>query len=377
MALLKRFLGQDQARIERKPVIDIEALLQEIAPDAPSGKEDPEYDPHFRELEKKIEGTPEKRVGEQVIEERKDPVWPEIEKIALELLDRTHDLRVAVSLVRALIHTNGIPGLRDGLALIDGMLERFWETLYPQLDPVDNNDPTQRVNILMTFCDRETVLLPLSKAPLCPSPNLGKLSLRDIQIATGKLTATEDENKTPVTLETIQAAFQDCPAEELQEISTAVGETLELGKNIENLLNEKIGAQESPHFADLYQLLEEMNAVFKKHQGSASPPTKEPATVSNDKQATAQTTSSPGGSPLSGAMPMDTINSRTDVISLLEQICLYYEKNEPASPIPLLLKRAIGLVEKDFMGIIQDLAPDGLPQVTMISGKSQDEEQGG
>ncbi|MES9860390.1 MAG: hypothetical protein ABW138_06030, partial [Candidatus Thiodiazotropha sp. 4PDIVS1] len=54
-----------------------------------------------------------------------------------------------------------------------------------------------------------------------------------------------------------------------------------------------------------------------------------------------------------------TISSRDDVIKTLERITQYYEKNEPSSPIPLLLDRAKRLVKMDFYEIVQDLAPGG------------------
>ena len=69
---------------------------------------------------------------------------------------------------------------------------------------------------------------------------------------------------------------------------------------------------------------------------------------------------------------MDTINSRQDVIRLLEQICLYYEKNEPASPVPLLLKRAARLVEKNFFEIIQDVAPESVAQIQKLIGVAKE-----
>ena len=62
------------------------------------------------------------------------------------------------------------------------------------------------------------------------------------------------------------------------------------------------------------------------------------------------------------------IENREDVLELLEQICAYYELFEPASPVPLLLRRAMRLVTKNFMEIIEDLAPDSLPQVVMLCG---------
>ena len=75
-----------------------------------------------------------------------------------------------------------------------------------------------------------------------------------------------------------------------------------------------------------------------------------------------------GGPSISGE-----INSREDVIRVLDKICLYYERCEPSSPIPLLLQRSKKLVSANFMDIVRDLAPDGLAQIENLRGKDQTE----
>jgi type VI secretion system protein ImpA len=62
------------------------------------------------------------------------------------------------------------------------------------------------------------------------------------------------------------------------------------------------------------------------------------------------------------------VNSRQDVIRLLDKICAYYQRHEPSSPVPLLLNRARRLVDKNFMEILEDLAPEGLGQARQVGG---------
>jgi type VI secretion system protein ImpA len=57
---------------------------------------------------------------------------------------------------------------------------------------------------------------------------------------------------------------------------------------------------------------------------------------------------------------------------MLDRICDYYSRNEPSSPVPLLLRRARSLVTKDFMGIMQDLAPAAIAQIEAIRGSEGD-----
>ncbi|MBV8377938.1 MAG: hypothetical protein JO279_13160 [Verrucomicrobia bacterium] len=56
----------------------------------------------------------------------------------------------------------------------------------------------------------------------------------------------------------------------------------------------------------------------------------------------------------------------------MQKICQYYERTEPSSPVPLVLKRAARLAEMDFMQIIQDLSPEAVSQIRAITGEKED-----
>lgn len=369
MTFFKRLFGQNETQEERVRVIDMDALLKEIEADFPSGPQDLEYDPAFITLEQMAAGTPGKQVGDKVVEEGREPQWREVKAAALMLLERTHDLRVVMVLLRALLHTDRLPGLRDGFELLGAMIERYWATIYPQLDPEDNNDPTQRVNILMTLCDRELMLLPLMDAPLCSSRAVGTFNLRDIHLASGKITVSGEEGSKIASTATINAAFQDTAAEELRTTATAIVESLECVNRVETFLTELLGSSDAPHFAEIRQVLHDMNAAVGKYQVSGGMAQEnDKATAESQADAPASRNAANRSTSTTRGKSMEEITNRQDVINLLGKICAYYEQNEPASPVPLLLKRAIGLVEKDFLTIMEDLVPDSLAQIKLISG---------
>ncbi|MEO5934061.1 MAG: type VI secretion system ImpA family N-terminal domain-containing protein [Duganella sp.] len=53
---------------------------------------------------------------------------------ARALLLRSHDLRLAVHLLRASLAPHGVAGLADGLRLIERLLEEQWDGVHPRLD---------------------------------------------------------------------------------------------------------------------------------------------------------------------------------------------------------------------------------------------------
>src|SRR5438067_10237081 len=114
-------------------VIDVEKLLAPVSADAPCGAS-LEYDQEYLGLDTMARGTPEQQVGTTIIP-AEEPDWRAVKDRCTDLLKRTKDLRVGMYLTLTLMKTAGLGGLRDGLVLLRGMLDRYWDSVYPKLDP--------------------------------------------------------------------------------------------------------------------------------------------------------------------------------------------------------------------------------------------------
>ncbi len=349
-------------------LLDIDALLQGIDPDAPCG-EDLEYDAAFIALEQKAKGTPEKQIGGR-IEPPQPPNWKEVRGDVLDLLGRTIDLRLLLELIRANLSLEGVTGLKQGLALLQGALENYWDTIHPQLDPDDDNDPTLRVNILEGLSDADSVLRSFLNAPLVESRAMGRFSLRKIQVATGKLTPSAEEEDTP--LSTIQAAFADADPGHLQETRDALKDSLASIVEIERFVTEQVGVGNGPNLAPLRSLLKEALHVLEENLTRRG--LGDDAGADEAEGGEGQAVAGAAGARQAQGSISGLVNNRQDVIRSLDLICDYYAKYEPSSPIPLLARRAKRLVNMDFMEIINDLAPEGVHQVEIIKGQEPGEE---
>jgi type VI secretion system protein ImpA len=71
-------------------------------------------------------------------------------------------------------------------------------------------------------------------------------------------------------------------------------------------------------------------------------------------------------------VPRNSITSRDEVRRALEELCEYYRVHEPASPLPLLLRRCQRLVGLDFLTTLRELAPEALATLTWLSGSSHE-----
>lgn len=67
--------------------------------------------------------------------------WPRVLKLSNDTLATvSKDLEVAVLLCEALVEREGLAGLKSGLDVVSGLLENFWDSLYPSV-VADDEDP--------------------------------------------------------------------------------------------------------------------------------------------------------------------------------------------------------------------------------------------
>lgn len=338
--------------------LDIEQLLRPITDDAPCGPEI-EDDPAYLAFEVKLAGTPERQMG-PVIEPARPPNWREIQQEAVQLLSRSRDIRLELALIQGLIHTQGVVGLAEGLTLLHRTLDQDWDEVHPRLDPEDNLDPTLRINILRGLSDYETLLKPLAHCPLLSSQALGRYNLRQIRKAQGR---EPQDSEQPIELSQIRAVAMDMDAVALRGVYQSALTSQNLLVAIDTVISTRAGLGNGPDLEPLRAQLKEISQAldpFVAERGEANV---------SDEATSRDEAAQPSVVPRTGAA-MGEIASREDVVRAIDAICRYYARHEPSSPVPLLLKRACGLVNKDFIDIIQDLAADSLEKIQLITGSN-------
>ncbi|MEM7059667.1 MAG: type VI secretion system protein TssA [Pseudomonadota bacterium] len=342
-------------------MIDVDALLTSFGDDAPSG-EDLEYDPDFSAMELAAQPGEERQVGDSVIA-AEDPDWNEVINAAQVVLGRSKDLRAAVILANAALKTEGIPAFEEVLRYVRGCLEEFWDSVHPQLDADDDDDPTMRVNAVFGLSDDDKVVRALRFAPLTDSRGLGRFNLRHIMVAEGETTAPADMEDVPDAA-TISAAFQDTDEETLDTIKEAAASCLEHIKAIGAVFDDKTPGM-GPDLDNIQRTMLQITRKLASYAGGEAPEDNDLAEGMGG-QGTA-TPMGGGGGPISGA-----INNKNDVVNMIDRINDYYMRNEPSSPVPLLLNRARKLVSADFVTIIKDMAPQGVENVSLIGGLQEE-----
>jgi type VI secretion system protein ImpA len=139
-------------------------LLAPIPGPEPAGA-DLRYDEVYDKLkEARREDDPSVQDGAHNVwkRSRKTADWPLVIKLASDVLtNRSKDLQVAVWLTEGLLHREGFGGLRTGLELLGGLLEQYWDGLYPR---IEDGDAEARIALLAWVGSR--FALPVHQVPL-------------------------------------------------------------------------------------------------------------------------------------------------------------------------------------------------------------------
>jgi type VI secretion system protein ImpA len=340
-------------------MIDVEVLLAECAEAPPCGP-DLEYDAAFMELDQSSKGKPEQQFGDTLIA-AEEPDWGAVRAQSEALLARTKDLRVAMLLARALVWTEGFAGLKPGLLLLCGLIERYWEGVHPLLDPEDGLDPIMRMNALAPLGDGAALVRDVREAAILRARGQALLLVRDIAVAQGKLAPRPDAE--PMAQSVIDGMLTEAGPDVLE---NAVA-TFQALNALISLLDGRVGSDQAPDLKPLVAIVQPVSQVAEQliAANAEAAPAGEDAPEGAEAAAT-------GAAPVKAAR--GEILTREDALKMIEKIIVYLERNEPTSPAPLLLRRAVRLMGMSFVDIIRDMAPDSMDRIETIAGLTREEE---
>jgi type VI secretion system protein ImpA len=353
--------AQQQRGIGKAAMVDTEILLQPTSESSPCG-EALDYDIDFLELEIAARGRSEQQMGDAV-SAGEEPDWRAVETMAEALCGRSKDLRVAVLLARARLRNDGFAGFEEGLRLLAGYAESYWDTVHPMPEP--DEDETIRINALAALADPAYLLGDVRRAPLVHSASLGAVSLRDVQIANRRLTPGAD---TPaVTLGDIEARFLAAPPHQLAAAASSLKNCADAVDVMAKIMTERGPGDLGNPLDALAETLREARAEVDSHIAAPTPQAVGDAAQTGEDGEVAAAVAV-AAAPMRAAVASGEIRGRADIVMMLDRICRWYATNEPASPVPDLLERAKRLVSQNFLALLLELAPAGADQFRALAG---------
>jgi type VI secretion system protein ImpA len=325
-------------------------LLIPIEGSNPSGA-NLRYDPVYDKIKeaRREEAQPPPGMTEQ---DRKVADNLQVIKLTTELLTKkTKDLQLAAWFTEASLKQRGFGGLKDGLALCCGLVDKFWDTVYPEIEDGDAESRGAPLGFVGTKLD----------IPLKLMPVVEKLKLSSLDYQQSREIGYEDQAKTDdakkkraqlvkegkITPEAFDKAFEETPKKFYAQAEQDLDGCLERLAQLKKSCNEKFG-DEGPSFGPLQTALEAVRHVVhsflqKKREKEPDPVEVAPAEATPGAESEA---GAAGAGPVRTGVYITVDNStepadRLDAIRKVAEAAAFLRRREPQSPASYLMLRGL------------------------------------
>jgi type VI secretion system protein ImpA len=346
-----------------------EELALPLEGENPAG-ENLEYDPLYLEMDSLAVAVPDSEIGDSKIEGH-GADWKKLKENCLTLWGKTRDLRVASYLVIAETAAGGFKDCGAAFKVLHFLIRDMWETMYPKLDPDDDNDPTERLNILTmlspepgAFNDPIMFIAKIRALRLTPSL---PYTLRDYLVSINELETADGE---AVDTNLIMGEMMNIPLAEIEEQAAVVREIQE---TLRALCEDASGKLTGGYSLSMTSLVREIDRLCKlyttyldSYGGGAA------AETGSETAAEGPAEESEGSGRSAVNIASYRPANRADALLLLRKSAEYFQKSEPNSPIPLLVNRALRFSEMNFVELLEDIVPDALLRGKEILGIKED-----
>lgn len=366
-------------------VIDVEALLAPISEEAPAGA-DPRSDTSPNSLYYRVKDARNAaRAAERAAVEIGGPTpeeWYDVIDAATDVLaGHAKDIEIAAWMVEGLVRRDGLAGLRDGLAVIGGIVSAYWDQSFPVIDEEDGIEgKVTAVAGLSGSGAVGTLIQPIRLTPLT-SGSQRNLSLwsyeqaTDLEKVTDSTRRQERIDSGAVTMEQFQQSVAETPGSFFYEIAQTVDECIGALAQMSAAFDAVAGA-EAPSTSGLRDMLQEVRSAlrhFAADKLAAAEALVEDA--AEEEAATAEGGGEGGESSTAVVRKINGYASREEALAELTRIAGYFRKTEPHSPISYTLEDAVRRARMTLPELLGELAEDPahIQRILMAAGiKLQD-----
>lgn len=298
--------------------------------------------------------------------------WGEVISIAADALKtQTKDLQVAVWLTEALLMKEQLPGLANGLELLEALCRQFWPDLHPEIDEVGDLDGRlSPIYWIDAKLGQRLMTLPLTQAAAIEDTAgyswqtwltaqrleaLHSAQPRDFEqaVARGEITVVK-----------FMASARGSPDRFYVKLRDDLGRCLAAGQRLVATLDELCGNQ-APSLRNFQGLLEGMTALVDRILTERGLGTRPKASIPSSTEkptiaAMGKSDNPAGTNPAATSLPSDSsgITSREDAYNLLRVAANYLLETEPHSPVPYLVQRAISWGQMPLNQVLAELLND-------------------
>jgi type VI secretion system protein ImpA len=279
--------------------------------------------------------------------------WDEVSNVALRALSgKSKDLQIAIWLLEAQIHKHGFSGIAPSIHLIMELCAKFWQDMHPQIEVDDDLD--YRTNLIAWVNDK---LQPtLKQLPITDSRNEIQYSWADWEMAIQIEQLSDQTTNKKGQYVSTQSIFQSIaitPIEFYRELHSNISDAIITIDSFSRLLDEKCG-EEAPSLNNFKTLLLEIRETLT---AQVQPRNIMTMPASDNEHVTETLVSDPNMSNNGNGSDDNnpSANSRENAYRQLAEAAEFLMKDDPHSPSPYLVFKAIDWGKLNTAELYQEL----------------------
>ena len=283
--------------------------------------------------------------------DRKVADWVLVSKLCQEAIaTQSKDLQLAAWLCEALLKRESIGGFRFGLTLCRDLIDKFWDTLYPELEDGESEQRAAPLDWIST-----KLLVPVRTVPLCRD-GYHSIEYKDSRTvgyeegASKEAKAARDKalKEGKLAPEVFDKSFAETPKAFYADLEKQFDGSLAVVKELDALCQEKFGAY-APGFGKLSEAFTEVRHVVhallqKKRETEPDPVEEVPAEAAaagEEGAEAAEGAAAPGFQiNLAGRATAEPQDKREAIASVVAAAAVL-RKRDPLSPAPYLMLRGL------------------------------------
>lgn len=353
-------------------VIDLENLLAPIADDNPTGEDIRNDRTPTSDYYGIKDARNSARAAERssMFDEEVDLItpWRQVIDLAPSILaNKSKDLEVASWYTEALIRLHGAAGLRDGIRLIQKMVDLYWGGLYPEPDEDGMETKVAPLTGMNGDGGEGTLHTPIRNMAITGEGTFGEFNFWQYQKARDNDKISDDDERNSrneslgFALKDILSTVNDDPVDIYIDLIETLEESLEDYKSLNNQLREYCG-QDTPPSSQTTALIEEVLRTVrfiskdKVEAAQALQQTLTPTEANNEEASVATELVNQALAANQGVS--GPIGNREDALKRLQEVADYFRRYEPHTPIAPGLERLINWGRMTVAELMMELLPD-------------------
>jgi type VI secretion system protein ImpA len=339
---------------------DLVALLAPIPGDAPAGM-DLRSDASPQSLYYRLrDARAEARAAERAMESEDTPSappaqWRTIRDLGMEAIaGRSKDLEIAAWLTEAMLRVDGLAGFIAGARLMNGLVEGFWDDLFPLPDEDGIATRVGPVAGLNGLSGEGTLSQPLRRLPLFERPDGAPMQFWQFEQSSDLAAIVDPERRQQridagvVPFDTVENEAQAAGVAHFTALHEQAAAAAAAWRALGEALDSRAGADAPPtsRVSEILDRIVTVAARFTSPEGAA------PA------EAEAGSAAGASAAPLPNASGAGALASREEALRNLAAIADFFRRTEPMSPLSYTLQEAVRRARMSWPDLLAEIVPD-------------------